>query len=242
MNTQVFKRRELKYLMTKEQTMLLRKLMIEHMKPDQYFKSSIRNLYYDTPSYLLIRRSIEKPEYKEKIRIRSYQTIDNEDLVFVELKKKYKSTVFKRRTTLKYIDALKLMNKEEIKLNNQIEKEIKYFVDYYQNLQPSIFLSYERESYINKEEEYLRITIDKEIIFRDYDLDLTKDVYGENILPNNKELVEIKTNFGYPKWLVDFLSKNKLYKQSFSKYGNVYQRILNKNKIEKERKYEYNIN
>jgi len=242
MHTQVFKRRELKYLMTKEQTMLLRKLMIEHMKPDQYFKSSIRNLYYDTPSYLLIRRSIEKPEYKEKIRIRSYQTIDNEDLVFVELKKKYKSTVFKRRTTLKYIDALKLMNKEEIKLNNQIEKEIKYFVDYYQNLQPSIFLSYERESYINKEEEYLRITIDKEIIFRDYDLDLTKDVYGENILPNNKELVEIKTNFGYPKWLVDFLSKNQLYKQSFSKYGNVYQRILNKNKIEKERKYEYNIN
>ena len=100
MNTQVFKRRELKYLMTKEQIMLLKKIMIEHMKPDQYFKSSIRNLYYDTPNYLLIRRSIEKPEYKEKIRIRCYQTINSEDFVFIELKKKYKSTVFKRRTTI----------------------------------------------------------------------------------------------------------------------------------------------
>lgn len=239
MNTQVFKRRELKYLMTKEQIMLLKKIMIEHMKPDQYFKSSIRNLYYDTPNYLLIRRSIEKPEYKEKIRIRCYQTINSEDFVFIELKKKYKSTVFKRRTTIKYNDALKLMNKEEVPLNNQVEKEIKYFIDYYQNLKPSIFLSYERESYINKEEEYLRITIDKEIIFREYDLDLTKEVYGENILPNNKELVEIKTNFGYPSWLVNFLSENKLYKQSFSKYGNVYQKILNKNKIEKEKEYEY---
>lgn len=239
MSTQVFKRRELKYLMTNEQAMLLRKIMTQYMKPDQYFKSSIRNLYYDTPSYLLIRRSIEKPEYKEKIRIRCYQTIKNEDLVFVELKKKYKSTVFKRRTTLKYVDAIKLMNKEEVILNNQIEKEIKYFIDYYKNLKPSIFLSYERESYINKEKEYLRITIDKEIIFREYDLDLTKDKYGENILPDNKVLVEIKTNFGYPSWLVDFLSENKIYKQSFSKYGNVYQRIINKNKIEKERKYEY---
>ena len=239
MNTQVFKRRELKYLMTNEQAMLLRKIMTQYMKPDQYFKSSVRNLYYDTPSYLLIRRSIEKPEYKEKIRIRCYQTIKNEDLVFVELKKKYKSTVFKRRTTLKYVDAIKLMNKEEVILNNQIEKEIKYFIDYYKNLKPSIFLSYERESYINKEKEYLRITIDKEIIFREYDLDLTKDKYGENILADNKVLVEIKTNFGYPSWLVDFLSENKIYKQSFSKYGNVYQRIINKNKIEKERKYEY---
>ena len=97
-----------------------------------------------------------------------------------------------------------------------------------------IFLSYERESYIGLDDENFRITIDRNIIWRDYDVDLSKEIYGENILEEDKVLVEIKTNRGYPKWLVDFLSENKIYKTSFSKYGNVYYHIVKKEREKKE--------
>ena len=231
---QVFKRYELKYLFTSKQVNEFIKLLNNFTKPDVFHKSSIRNIYYDTPTFLLIRRSIEKPEYKEKLRVRTYQTINNDQEVFVELKKKYKSVVYKRRVTLPYSKAISFLNKENIDESSQVINEIKYVLDFYHDLKPMIFLSYERESYIGLDDENFRITLDKNIIWRDYDVDLTKDIYGENILNDDLVLVEIKTNTGYPKWLVDFLSENKIYKTSFSKYGNVYARIVNS---KGERKY-----
>lgn len=231
---QVFKRYELKYLFTSKQVNDFLNVLNNYTKPDIYHKSSIRNIYYDTPTFLLIRKSIEKPEYKEKLRVRTYQTIDNDQEVFVELKKKYKSVVYKRRVTLPYSKAISFLNKENIDESSQVINEIKYVLDFYDDLHPMIFLSYERESYIGLDDENFRITFDKNIIWRDYDVDLTKDIYGENILNDDLVLVEIKTNTGYPKWLVDFLSENKIYKTSFSKYGNVYSRIVNN---KGERKY-----
>ena len=231
---QVFKRYELKYLFTSKQVNDFLNVLNNYTKPDIYHKSSIRNIYYDTPTFLLIRKSIEKPEYKEKLRVRTYQTIDNDQEVFVELKKKYKSVVYKRRVTLPYSKAISFLNKEDINESSQVINEIKYVLDFYDDLHPMIFLSYERESYVGLEDSNFRITFDKNIIWRDYDVDLTKDIYGENILNDDLVLVEIKTNTGYPKWLVDFLSENKIYKTSFSKYGNVYARIVNS---KGERKY-----
>ena len=231
---QVFKRYELKYLFTSKQVNDFLNVLNNYTKPDIYHKSSIRNIYYDTPTFLLIRKSIEKPEYKEKLRVRTYQTIDNDQEVFVELKKKYKSVVYKRRVTLPYSKAISFLNKEDIDESSQVINEIKYVLDFYDDLHPMIFLSYERESYVGLEDSNFRITFDKNIIWRDYDVDLTKDIYGENILNDDLVLVEIKTNTGYPKWLVDFLSENKIYKTSFSKYGNVYSKIVNN---KGERKY-----
>ena len=96
----VFKRYELKYLMTREQQKLLLKIMDGHMALDKYGHTTIRNIYFDTDNYRLVRHSIEGPPYKEKLRIRSYSHVSGNDNVFVELKKKYKSVVYKRRLVL----------------------------------------------------------------------------------------------------------------------------------------------
>lgn len=234
MNQKVFKRHELKYLITIDQFNELKEIFKEYMIRDKFHKSSIRNIYYDTPSFLLIRRSIEKPEYKEKLRIRSYKTIDNNDEVFIELKKKYKKVVYKRRETMSYEEALNFLNNKIVPNNFQITNEINYFLNYYEDLKPRMFLSYEREAYASLEGKNFRITFDKDVTWRNYDFDLSKEPYGENILPKGMILMEVKTVLGYPRWLLDFLSKNKIYKISFSKYGNAYKELMRKEKEENE--------
>lgn len=123
----VFKRYELKYLLTEEQYRQLKRLMNGYMRADHYGESDILNLYYDTPDYLLIRRSLEKPVYKEKLRVRSYGVARKESDVFVEIKKKYESVVYKRRAVAKACDYPKLLTEG----GGQIGKEIGYFVRYY---------------------------------------------------------------------------------------------------------------
>ncbi len=236
-NIKVFKRHELKYILTKEQFNIIANIIDLYMDKEEYFNSTIRNIYYDTPNYYLIRNSIEKPEYKEKIRIRAYKTVKCNEDVFVEIKKKYNKVVYKRREVLPY-DKAKLFFDEKIMPNDlQITKEIDYAINYYKDLKPSIFLSYNRLAYRGKEDKNLRITFDRNIVWRDYDIDLTKDVYGEYLLPQELVLMEVKTLMGLPKWLLDFLGTNKIYKRSFSKYGNVYMKLLKKADGMEEIKY-----
>ena len=85
-----FERYEIKYLLTPQQKELLLRAMQGRMQLDQFGRSTIRNIYYDTDTFRLIRRSLEKPTYKEKLRIRSYRQVRPGDPVFVELKKKCK--------------------------------------------------------------------------------------------------------------------------------------------------------
>lgn len=231
MINKVFKRSELKYIITLKQMNELINILNLYMNTDKYFKSTIRNIYYDTPNFLLIRTSLEKPEYKEKLRIRSYKTVNNDDEVFVELKKKYKKVVYKRRESLTY-QAARLFLDDKIRPNDlQITKEIEYSLNYYDSLKPAIFLSYDRLAYIGKDDKNLRITFDQNIMWRDYDIDLSKDAYGNLILSKDLVLMEVKTVMGLPRWLLDFLGNNHIYKTSFSKYGNVY-REMNKEKEE----------
>lgn len=232
MKQKVFKRHELKYIISKQQMDKLIDILSLHMNEDVYFQSTIRNIYYDTPNFLLIRNSIEKPEYKEKLRIRSYNIVNNNEEVFVELKKKYKKEVFKRREVLPY-DSARLFLDKKIRPNDlQITKEIEYALNYYKDLKPAIFLAYDRTAYIDKFDKNFRITFDRNIIWRDYDIDLTKDIYGNLLLDKDLVLMEVKTVIGLPRWLLDFLGANHIYKQSFSKYGNVYKELLNKEKEE----------
>lgn len=232
MKQKVFKRHELKYIINEQQMNKLIEILGLYMDEDKYYKSTIRNIYYDTPNFLLIRTSIEKPEYKEKIRIRSYKLVSGDDEVFVELKKKYKKVVYKRREVLPYTAARLFLDQKVRPNDEQITKEIEYTLDFYNNLKPAIFLSYDRLAYIDKADKNLRITFDRNIMWRDYDLDLTKGAYGDLILDKDLILMEVKTVMGLPRWLLDFLGQNKIYKQSFSKYGNVYKELLNKDKEE----------
>ena len=223
----VFKRYELKYLLTMAQKETVLKAMQPYMTLDKYGKTTIRNLYYDTDSYLLIRRSIEKPAYKEKLRIRSYSQTDDNSTVFVELKKKYKHVVYKRRISLPYTDATAWLSREKHPAKHtQIANEIDYFLDYYGSLHPTVFLSYERKAYYCNDGSDFRVTFDDNILCRQEDLSLESEVYGTPILPKGKVLMEIKCSGGIPLWMTHVLSEEKIYKTSFSKYGTAYGTLI----------------
>ena len=223
----VFQRYELKYLLTQAQKETVLQAMHPYMSLDKYGRTTIRNLYYDTDSYLLIRRSIEKPAYKEKLRIRSYSRVDGDSTAFVELKKKYKSVVYKRRISLPYAEAAAWLSRERHPdKHTQIANEIDYFMKLYETLHPTVFLSYEREAFYAKDGSDFRVTFDDTILCRQEDLSLESEVYGTPILPEGKVLMEIKCSGGIPLWMVHVLSEEHIYKTSFSKYGTAYRTMI----------------
>ena len=219
-----FERKEMKYLITEEQKVELCKVINKYMKADEFGKSLVKNIYYDTPDSELIRRSIEKPVFKEKFRIRAYGNEVNENSgVFLELKKKYNGIVYKRRVKLSEKNAMDFMDEEKyLRYDDQILNEISYFKKVYSGLRPAVYLSYIREAYFGIEDKNLRITLDQDILIRDYDLSLKADAYGNRIIPKGKMILEVKTLYGLPNWLIEFFEENDIYKTSFSKYGTGY--------------------
>lgn len=223
----VFKRYELKYLLTQEQKQIILKPMEPHMALDKYGRTTIRNIYYDTDNYRLIRRSIEKPAYKEKLRIRSYSRAKPHSTVFVELKKKYDSVVYKRRLSMDENEAMEwVAGHEHCHQKSQIAGEIDYFLDYYETLHPVVFLSYEREAFYDRNGGDFRVTFDDHILCREEELSLEADVWGSSLLPEGMVLMEIKCSGGLPLWMSRVLSQEHIYKTSFSKYGEAYQTII----------------
>ena len=221
----IFQRYELKYLLSREQRAAVEAVLPEHMKPDRYGPSVIRNLYFDTGDYRLIRRSMEKPVYKEKLRIRSYASASAEDTVFVELKKKYKGIVYKRRLMLPQDTAIKwLCGCSSLMPDSQIGREIQYFCSFYGNLHPTVFLSYSRQAWSDGRD--LRITFDDNIVCRQDDLHLSAEPCGSPLLPEGLTLMEIKTSGGIPLWLTRILTRQQIFKTSFSKYGTAYAQMI----------------
>ena len=223
----VFKRYELKYLLTQAQKQIILRAMEPYMQLDKYGRTTIRNIYYDTDDYLLIRRSIEKPVYKEKLRIRSYQRANPDSTVFVELKKKYQSVVYKRRISLPEKSAMEWISQDHhCHDGTQIASEIEYFIDYYKTLHPVVYLSYEREAYYCKDGSDFRVTFDDTILCRQEDLSLEAEAYGTLLLPDGAILMELKCSGGIPLWMTGVLSEQHIYKTSFSKYGTAYRTII----------------
>ncbi len=222
----VFKRFELKYMITPHQKQRILEAMAPYMALDKYGHTTIRNIYFDTPTYQLIRRSIEKPVYKEKLRIRSYRQVHAESPVFVELKKKYKGVVYKRRLSMAEQAAMDWICGNSDAPAGQIGMEIEYFRRFYPGLQPSVFLSYEREAYYCRSGGDFRVTFDDTILCRRGDLSLEAPVWGLPLLGEDQVLMEIKTGGGVPLWMTRILSQDNIYKTSFSKYGMAYQTMI----------------
>lgn len=223
----VFSRYELKYLLTQSQKQKVLAAMMPYMKPDEYGRTTIRNIYYDTPNYRLARQSLERPAYKEKLRLRSYERADEFSTVFVELKKKYNGVVYKRRTALPEWEAkdwvcgaLPCLREE------QIVREIDYFISFYGPLEPAVFLSYERDAYYAADGSDLRVTFDESILSRRQELSLQDDVWGVPLLRQGLTLMEIKCSGGVPMWMTSALSEQRIYKTSFSKYGMAYETMI----------------
>ncbi|MBQ3559886.1 MAG: polyphosphate polymerase domain-containing protein [Agathobacter sp.] len=221
-NQMIFKRHEGKYRISRKDYETIKQAFAEYMTADTHGKSTICSLYYDTPDFRLIRCSIEKPVYKEKLRVRSYGVATPESEVFVELKKKYQKVVYKRRIALSEKDAMHYLETGEIAERTQVVNEIDYFKNFYAPLSPAMLMMYDREAFYGKDNADFRVTFDSNILWRNYDLTLTKGIYGRQVLPDDTLIMEVKTSEALPLWFVEILSKNKLYKTSFSKYGTAY--------------------
>lgn len=220
------KRYEVKYILNKEQLDYLREALVGHMEIDQYGKTSIASIYYDTPDYRLIRTSIEKPDFKEKVRLRSYGLAKVGSNVFLELKRKAYGIVYKRRVVTTEDSVNRFFNYDGIiTADGQIAREISYFRDYYHTLTPAILIIYDRVAYFEPDGD-LRLTIDENPRYRTKDLDLHTSMDGELLLPEGSAILEIKVQQAMPLWLTSILSKGKIYKGSFSKVGEAFKKQM----------------
>ena len=250
----VFKRKEIKYLLSSEEQNALLPILEAHMEPDAFAHSSISNLYYDTPDFRMVRRSLEKPMYKEKLRLRSYGMPENTSTVFPEIKKKAMGIVYKRRISLPYQEAVSFLSGQQIASTDtcngttqqiastdmcdgttrQILHELDWMLASYENLSPRVFLSYERDSYKGVSDPSLRLTLDQDILFRTDRLDLREGAFGEAILLPDQTLMEVKISNAAPLWLAQALSEIGIFPVSFSKYGRAYERICRDPRWRKE--------
>ena len=214
----VFKRYEIKYQLTETQRERLLQVMQAHMIPDEYGASTVRNIYYDTPTSLLARRSAEHPYYKEKLRIRSYASAGESDQVFLELKKKCDGIVYKRRCALPMRDAHDLLMGARVP-QNQIEREIAFSASRYEGLRPTMYVAYDREAFYASDDHEFRMTFDRAVRCRWDDISLAGSTAGHVLMASDQSLLEVKCAAGMPLWLVDFLSAEGIFKGRFSKYG-----------------------
>lgn len=226
-NKYTFKRKEMKYLLNKEQYEGFMNRIRDMAKVDDYGRTSILNIYFDTPDFRLIRASLEKPVYKEKLRLRSYGTPTDESNSFIEIKKKYKGIVYKRRISAPYKEAKEYLY-ENVPLENQsqISAEIDYFKKCYPGLRPAMAISYERIAMAGIHDPELRITFDTNIRYRTNHLDLKYGNEGEDLLKKDQYLMELKIADAMDLKLVSILEELDIRQVSFSKYGNGYETLF----------------
>lgn len=241
MAIEVFNRYENKFMMNTDTYEKVLRTLDEYMELDEYNKThdyyTIANIYYDTNDHHLIRKSLSKPKYKEKLRLRAYGVPSLDDKVYLEIKKKVLGLVNKRRTKLVLSEAYDFVStgqKPELKkyMNRQVLNEIEYFLSVY-DLEPKLYLAYDRKAYFGRDNRDLRITFDTNIRTRREDLRLELGDHGEQLLDKDIWLMEVKAEKTIPIWLTRMLSEYKLYKKSFSKYGTEFKTMISKVKSSK---------
>lgn len=217
----IFKRIEKKYMLNYEQYSALKSAIQKHLSPDCHGKSTVCSLYLDTPDFLLIRRSLEAKTYKEKLRIRSYGEPNDDSQVFLEIKKKFKGVVYKRRVSSTLGKARAYVEQNKALPDSQIMREIDYAMKRYGQPGPKMLIACEREAYFDKDDPFVRLTFDTDIRYRTMDQNDFISIQQPSTV-----LLEIKTAGGMPVWLAHALSEYKIYAAPFSKYGTAYKHFL----------------
>lgn len=254
---QTFARKEIKFLLNEQQYWSILPLLAEYMNPDKFCldgkEYGIYNIYYDTPDDFLIRESLSKPYYKEKIRLRSYLSpAQPDDTVFLEIKKKIGGIVNKRRVTMTLAQAEMYMQNsirpdfDGKYIQDQVMDEIDAFRFRY-DIQPKQYISYQRAAYFGKHDPDFRLTFDRALTGRRSDISLKQQSYGDLLIPENYRLMEVKIADSMPIWLAEELARLQIYKTSFSKYGRAYEMYIQNQlawtrpqlKVEKRRRYDY---
>lgn len=234
MAIETFRRYENKYLIDVPTLKLLQKGLLEHMELDEYNRGgqtyAISNIYFDTPDSQLIRSSLQHPAYKEKLRLRAYGVPGLDSKVFIEIKKKYRGIVNKRRSKIRLDDAYQFLAsgqlpEEQSCQNRQVLREIAYFLKTC-NVKPRLYLAYDRMAYFGRKDKNLRISFDTNIRSRRTDLRLEAGDWGEPLLEPGQWLMEVKVAGNLPFWLARLLSDCQVRPVSFSKYGTEYKQWL----------------
>lgn len=222
----VFNRIEKKYRMDTETYAELRRRLAGRMQEDAYGLTAVCNIYYDTPDSLLIRRSLDKPLYKEKLRLRSYGIPSLDTTVYLEIKKKYEGIVNKRRIALPLREAYAYLERGiRPEAESQILREMDAFLARYP-LERSLYLAYDRFALFGTEDPEFRVTFDTRIRSRRSDMGLERGDCGALLLPESTVLMESKFRGAAPLWFAELLADLRIYPASFSKYGSVYQREM----------------
>lgn len=228
----IFKRVEKKYRISLSQKDALLSAIGKYLIPDAHGKSTVCSLYLDTPDHLLIRNSLTAVSYKEKLRLRSYGIPHEDTKVFLELKKKYKGVVYKRRISMSLADAERYLYRGIKAEDSQIMREIDYAMQFYRYPKPAMMIACEREAFYVIDLPNLRLTFDTAIRYRDYGLSIgdglttSHGADGTKIISDDVVLMEIKTDGAMPLWLSHALSELQIYPTSFSKYGTAYLQTL----------------
>ena len=228
--TDVFERKEVKYRLDARQAETMRRALEGHMEPDAYGRTTVRSLYLDTPERTLIERSLDKPLYKEKLRLRCYGALADDGLVFVEIKKKYDHVVYKRRIGMNYQQAVDYLAGAPAPEKTQISDEIDWFCRFYEGIRPAMCIFYDRLAVFDREQPELRVTFDSGIRWRTDDLDLARGTRGRLLLDPSVRLMEIKIPGAVPVWLARALSDAGVFPSHFSKYGVAYQTMQREEK------------
>lgn len=232
-DTYIFQRVEKKYLITAEQKEQLLSLISHRLTPDAHGVSTICSMYLDTPDFLLVRNSIDAKQYKEKLRLRSYGMQQDDGKVFLEIKKKYKGVVYKRRISTTLKQAMDYIYHGVSLGDSQILREIDYAMRFYGQPKPSVMLCYEREAFYVIDAPALRLTFDSNVRYRTTGLTPKAGLEGKCILPEGKDyILEFKTDTAMPLWLVEIFNQCKIYPTSFSKYANAYRDLLQQPKTQ----------
>ena len=241
-----FKRYEKKFLLTNQQYDALIPKLLDYMEPDQHCLDgknySIYNIYYDTVNSDIIRHSISKPYYKEKLRLRSYKIPKKPtDKVFLELKKKINGIVNKRRVILTLEEARDFVE-QGIRpetcdyMSEQVINEIAYYLSH-ESVKPSVYIGYTRKAFFAKDDPEFRLTFDSKILTRRENLTLEGGYYGDDILEENQYLMEVKILGAIPVWFTKILSELEIYNTHFSKYGQEFMKYCAQDKDEIEEKW-----
>ncbi|MBQ9029760.1 polyphosphate polymerase domain-containing protein [Candidatus Saccharibacteria bacterium] len=225
---EVFRRVETKYILTPAEFKALLEIIAPYIEKDRYFKATNCSVYYDTDSRYLAIHSMEKPLYKEKIRIRSYNVPKSlDDEIFIEIKKKYNGIGSKRRITTTLKDFYHYEKTGELKTENaQIKAELDHCFNFY-HLKPALYVAYDRLSFSGKNDDNFRLTFDQNVRSREDNLQLEYGDAGDHYFKNHEIVMEVKVLDAYPIWFTRALSHLHIYPASFSKYGRIYEQRLN---------------
>ncbi|MBQ1685191.1 MAG: polyphosphate polymerase domain-containing protein [Clostridia bacterium] len=222
----IFSRLEKKYIITEAQYKAVMPVLTEHMHGDEHGLSTVCSMYVDTPDMRIIRASIDAKAYKEKLRLRCYGIPTASSLAFVELKKKYLGTVYKRRFEMPYEDALNMLWGKAPAPDTQMGREVDYFLHFYPGVKPTISIFCERLALFGNDDEEFRVTFDHGLRYRMDELDLRNGTHGRSILPSDQYIMEVKVAGGMPLWFCALLDENRIFPHKFSKYRKAFETEL----------------